>query len=132
MSTEKEKTKNYWLESSAYDFETGKCLITTKRYPYALFFAHLALEKILKAIIIDKTGEHAPYSHSLIYLVKVSGISITDDQADQLAEYMDFHIESRYPDDKRSFYKKCTEKFTVSKFAEMENLYKWLVKKLSV
>ena len=40
------KTVNYWSESAVYDLETGKSLIQTKRYPYGLFFGHLALEKI--------------------------------------------------------------------------------------
>lgn len=42
------KTVKYWLEGAVYDLETGKSLILTKRYPYALFFGHLALEKRLR------------------------------------------------------------------------------------
>lgn len=44
------KTINYWSDSAAYDLETGESLLELKRYPYALFFGHLALEKILKAL----------------------------------------------------------------------------------
>ena len=36
------KTINYWIESAEYDFETGKTLLESKKFPYALFFAHLA------------------------------------------------------------------------------------------
>lgn len=37
------KTLKYWSEGAVYDLDTGKSLIKTKRYPYALFFGHLAL-----------------------------------------------------------------------------------------
>ena len=50
MSFDIDKTIDYWVESSVYDFETGKNLLESKKFPYALFFAHLAIEKILKAI----------------------------------------------------------------------------------
>jgi hypothetical protein len=49
---------------------------------------------------------------------------------DKLAEYMEFHLESRYPDEKKNFYKKCTEEFARMKFSEMEESYRWLMQKL--
>jgi HEPN domain-containing protein len=45
-----DKTVQYWKEGAAYDLETGKTLLESRRFPYALFFGHLALEKILKAL----------------------------------------------------------------------------------
>lgn len=61
-----DKTIDYWAESAEYDFETGKNLLESKKFPYALFFAHLAIEKILKAIVVKNTGEHAPYTQRYI------------------------------------------------------------------
>ena len=37
-----------------------------------------------------------------------------------------FNLESRYPDEKRSFRKKCTEKFTKKEIEETEEIFKWL------
>jgi len=125
------KTINYWLESAEYDFETGKSLLESKKFPYALFFAHLAIEKILKAIVVKKTEEHAPHTHSLVLLAKSTNINIKDQMLDQLAEYMEFHIEARYPDEKKDFYKKCSEEFTIAKINEMYEVYQWLKKKLN-
>ena len=131
MSFDIDKTIDYWLESAEYDFETGKKLLESKKYPYALFFAHLAIEKILKAIVVKNTEEHAPYTHSLVMLAKNASIDINDQVLDQLAEYMEFHIEARYPDEKKDFYKKCSEEFTTDKIDEMGKVYKWLKKKLN-
>lgn len=38
------KTINYWYTSSEYDLETAGSLFDKKKYPYALFFGHLAIE----------------------------------------------------------------------------------------
>ena len=76
MTFESDKTIAYWADSSAYDLETGATLLRSKKYPYALFFGHLAIEKILKALVVKHTGTHAPYSHSLVMLAKKTGFEI--------------------------------------------------------
>jgi len=37
-----------------------------------------------------------------------------------------FNLESKYPDEKRSFRKKCTEEFTVSEMKQIEEIFLWL------
>jgi HEPN domain-containing protein len=54
MVFDKDKTIRYWAESAAYDVETGKSLLEAEKFPYALFFAHLAIEKLLKAIVVER------------------------------------------------------------------------------
>jgi HEPN domain-containing protein len=125
-----DKTIKYWIDSAAYDLETGRSLLESKRFPYALFFGHLSLEKILKALVVKGTQRHAPYTHSLTLLAHETNLHIPESILDQLAEYTEFHLESRYPDEKKEFYEKCTEEFTHQKFKEMEDLYQWLIRKL--
>ncbi len=124
------KTIEYWLDSAAYDLETGRSLLGAKRFPYALFFAHLALEKILKAIVVKASEEHAPHTHSLILLASKAKMEVPESILDRLAEYTEFHIEARYPGEKKDFYQKCTEEFTRQKFTEMVEVYQWLIGKL--
>lgn len=125
-----DKTIQYWIEGAAYDFETGRTLLESKRYPYALFFAHLAIEKALKALVVKTTKEHAPFTHSLPFLASKAQIEIPESIVDQLAEYAEFHLEARYPGEKKDFYKKCNEEFAREKFSEMEKAYQWLIQKL--
>jgi len=124
-----DKAINYWLASAAYDLDTGRSLLQVKRFPYALFFAHLALEKVLKALVVKMTQEHAPFTHSLTLLASKTKIDFPESMLDRLAEYVEFHSEARYPDEKRDFYAKCTEEFAHGKFAEMEEVYQWLIRK---
>jgi HEPN domain-containing protein len=109
--------------------ETGKTLLRSKKYPYALFFGHLAIEKLLKALVVKHTASHAPHTHSLVMLASKSGLEIPEDILDQLAEFMEFHTEARYPDAKMDFYQKCTQEFAKAKFAEIRKVYGWLRKK---
>jgi len=129
MTIDAEKTIAYWVESAEYDLETGKSLLRSKRYPYALFFGHLAIEKLLKALVVKRTEDHAPFSHSLIMLAKKTGFELPDEMYDQLAEFMEFHTEARYPDAKMEFYQKCTREFAKEKFTEIKKVYTWLLKK---
>ena len=130
MTFDVDKTIKYWLDSAMYDLETGKSLLEIKRFPYALFLGHLALEKVLKALVVKTTKEHAPYTHALTLLAKKTKIEMPESIIDQLAEYTEFHIESRYPDEKMDFYKKSTDEFSNKKFKEIEDLYTWLIQKL--
>lgn len=132
MTFDVEKTVRYWLDGAAYDIETGRSLLESKKFPYALFFGHLTLEKTLKALIVKTTGEHAPYSHSLTFLASKAGIDIPEAIIDQLAEYMEFHLEARYPDDRKTFYDKCNEDFSHKKFSEIKDVYTWLIRKLEI
>jgi HEPN domain-containing protein len=130
MTFDVARTVKYWIDSAAYDLETGRSLLEAKRFPYALFFAHLALEKILKALVVKAAQAHAPYTHSLTLLASKTNLEVSDSVLDRLAEYTEFHLESRYPDEKKEFYEKCTEEFARRKFEEMVELYKWLIQKL--
>jgi len=125
-----EKTVNYWIDGSEYDLETAKSLIKEKRYPHALFFGHLAIEKLLKALVVKITKGHAPHTHSLIMLAKKTEIKISAQLMDSLAEITEFNMEARYPVESRDFYKKCTKEFTDNKFEEIRKAYRWFKKKL--
>ena len=127
-----DKTVQYWKEGAAYDLETGKSLLESRRFPYALFFGHLALEKILKALMVKTTKDHAPFTHSLTFLASKIKFEIPESMLDKFAEYTEFHIEPRYPDEKRDFYRRCTQEFPREKFAEIEEVYQWLIQKSQV
>jgi HEPN domain-containing protein len=81
---------------------------------------------------VKATAGHAPFTHSLTFLASKTGIDIPESILDKLAEYTEFHLESRYPDEKKDFYQKCTEEFPCKKFAEIEEVYQWLIRRLEM
>ena len=120
------KTVKYWFEGAKYDIGVAKALYAKKKYPYALFMGHLALEKLLKAVVVKTTHKHAPYTHSLEKLANKSKIKIPKQTQIKLREFMEFHFEARYPDEQKAFYKKCNRSYTKEKFQEIKETFEWL------
>ena len=79
-----QRVKNYWLEDAEDDLRVMHHLFEAGDYSYALFWGHLAVEKILKAVYVVRNGEHAPYSHNLERLAVLSGLELTDSISSQL------------------------------------------------
>ena len=125
-----EKTITYWREGAEYDLGVAAAMLRAGKYPYTLFMGHLALEKVLKAIVVKKTRSHAPITHSLPLLAEKSGLVIPEATQIKLKEFVEFHIEARYPSEQKEFYKKCNKSYTTKKFGEIKEVYKWLKGKL--
>ncbi|MBF0397053.1 MAG: HEPN domain-containing protein [Desulfobacterales bacterium] len=121
-----QKIKNYWIEEAKEALQVTKHLYEKKDYSYALFFGHLAVEKILKAIYVSRKNEHAPFIHNLVRLAEFADIKLNEIQRDALIKITTFNLEARYPDEKRSFRIKCTEEFTKQEIEEIEKIFKWL------
>ncbi len=124
------KTISYWLEGAKYDLGVADAMFESRKYPYALFMGHLALEKLLKAFVVKNTKVHAPFSHSLPYLAEKSEVKIPEAMMIKLREFMEFHLEARYPDADKAFYKKCTKTYTADKLKELKGIFKWIEAKL--
>lgn len=105
-------------------------MLETKRYPYCLFLCHLSVEKILKALIVEQTKKHAPYTHNLVDIAKNTKIEFSEDQKILLADLTEFNLEARYPEWEKKFYEKATKGYTEIYFNQAVNFQKWLKKYL--
>lgn len=123
-----DKLINYWIKSSEEDLKTAMSLFNSKRYHHCLFFCHLFIEKILKALVIKTTGKPAPYGHKLTKLANLTRINFSNEQLDLLDEITAFNIEARYNDYKFQFYKKATKSYTQEYFQKAKQIYLWLKK----
>ena len=126
----KEERVQYWLKSAMDDWTVAKHLFEKGDYPYSLFFGHRTIEKILKAVYVDRLDEPPPYTHRLVYLVERVSLELTEEQLDLLEAITDFNLEARYPDEKFSFKKKCTKDFTEEYLKTIEEIKEWLSKKI--
>jgi len=59
---------NDWFRQAQYDFGTAESPLTSERYPPVIFFCHLALEKALKALYVEKFNDNPDKTHSLVFL----------------------------------------------------------------
>lgn len=126
-----EKVK-YWLISAARDWEVAGHLLEKRDYAYALFFGHLALEKVLKACYVKTIDGNPPLTHRLVYLAEKTGLELSDERMELLEIVTDFNLEARYPDEKFSFYKRCTREFTALYLDRIEEMKEWLVQKMKL
>jgi HEPN domain-containing protein len=121
-----EHIKFYWIEEADEALKVAGHLFENDDYSYALFFGHLAVEKMLKAFFVINKKKHAPPIHNLQRLAKLSGLSIDQNKIEKLILISSFNIEARYPDVKRSFRIKCTKDFTLKQMQIIEEIFQWI------
>jgi HEPN domain-containing protein len=102
-------------------------LVGNNRFRHGLYFAHLALEKILKALVCKETQDLASKIHNLIGLAQIANIALTTEQFNTLADMNTFNIEGRYPDSTKT---KLTMKEAQEFMERAREVFKWLTNQL--
>jgi HEPN domain-containing protein len=69
------------------------------RYIYVIFMCHLALEKILTALITEESRRLPPRMHNLIDLAQRGQLSLTQEQREFIGKLNNASVVTRYPDD---------------------------------
>jgi HEPN domain-containing protein len=121
------KQIEYWRQGSMEDWEVAVKLVQDGKSRHGLFFAHLALEKILKAIVCRHTQDVPPRIHNLIRLSELAGLKLDERQADVLADMNQFNLEGRYPE----FYPlQLSPQEATGFITRSEEVLKWLIRQL--
>lgn len=129
-SADIKKLINYWKATAEHDYETMLVLFKSKRYSDSLFFAHIVLEKILKAHVVKNTRKQAPRSHDLARLQELAEIEVSKEEKDTLYATNEFNISARYPDYKLDFYKYTTRDYAKNHLDKTIKLYAKLCQEL--
>lgn len=121
----------HWKSISINDWKVAEDLFQTKHYLYALFFAHLVLEKLCKAHWIkDNTSNFPPKIHNLNKLISQSKLKLSDKELTFCADINKFVLEGRYPDYISNIYKIATKSYTQTYLKQCEKLKEKLKKEL--
>ena len=99
--------------------------LKSKRRVAALFFGHLAIEKVLKALCAAKCTA-IPYDHKLLKLAKEAGLVLSQEQELELGVITSFNINARYDDYKHRFHQLCTPQYTAMWASKINSWYKYL------
>ena len=70
-----ETLKVFWATEAEEALHVADHLVEKEDFSYALFFGHLALEKVLKGICVNKLKDHAPLIHNLVRLAGIAGLN---------------------------------------------------------
>jgi len=84
MKTKQEHI-DFWIEQAEDDWDAVGTLFKGKNYLQSLFFAHLVIEKLCKAIWIKHNQENVPpRTHNLIYLLSFTPVKLSDEKSEFL------------------------------------------------
>lgn len=119
-----EKQITYWRNGSGEDWQVARELVESGRIRHGLFFAHLALEKILKAHVCRHTNDLAPKIHSLLRLAELTGLTLSDMQRMRLARFDRYQLEGRYPVASMSLLEADQAQ---KELEEIEKVLRWLI-----
>ncbi len=94
MNTEKQVA--YWQDSAREELDAAALLLKNNKVNQGLFWAHLAMEKALKALVTRHTRAIPPFIHDLVRLADEAAIPLDDEQRAFLASCNRFSIHGRY------------------------------------
>ncbi|HTB06648.1 MAG TPA: HEPN domain-containing protein [Bacteroidia bacterium] len=121
----------YWKESAAKDLEVMNYLMKGGKYVHALFFGHLYLEKLCKALwVANNTENIAPKWHNLLKLLKEANVDLDESQQVFLLKLNQYQIEGRYPEDIKKLYKLTTKALANEYIKEIKSLKKCFLGKM--
>jgi HEPN domain-containing protein len=128
------KTKDehieFWLAQADDDWTAVKTLYEGRNYLQSLFFAHLVIEKICKAIWIKHNdGNIPPRTHNLNHILSTTPIELDDKRSEFMLNLNRFQLEGRYPDYLTKMYNICNESFAFNMIDQTFKLKLWLQEK---
>jgi HEPN domain-containing protein len=117
----------YWQNGASEEWDLAQDLVKRNKTRHGLFFAHLALEKLLKAHVCRQTQDLPPRLHNLTRLAELAKLPLDQTQVDILAEMNVFNLEGRYPDLSVA---PLSKKEAKDYLRRSEEVYQWLMSQL--
>jgi len=127
----KQKHIDYWLASAEKDVEVMQYLLAGKKYVQGLFFGHLYLEKLLKALWVKNNEENiAPKTHNLLKLLSEGNVKLEEGNEMFLLKLNLYQIEGRYPEDLEKLYAVTNKELADEYVLKINEIKKCLLEKL--
>lgn len=94
-----ESIPEQWAEQARYDLDTARAMLDSGRYLYVVFCCQQAVEKMLKAVIAERSGQCPPRLHNLLRLAEHAGVELDRSQTVLMEDLSRYYIQSRYPEE---------------------------------
>ncbi len=117
-----------WLKQADYDMDTAEFMCRGQRYFYAVFMCHLAVEKALKGLWLQKLQEAPPKTHNLIFLLDKMGINPDPQRGKVIAKLNEANIATRYPEDIEQMQRNYNQAVTCPILVETKDVLEWIKK----
>jgi HEPN domain-containing protein len=101
-------------------------MLKTGRYIYVIFMCHLAIEKLLKAVVAQSQETHPPYTHDLNDLIERVQLEIPSQHRAIVATLSEASVPARYPEDLAALVKYYPKPIAQKYFEQSKAFLKWL------
>ena len=119
----KQQYIDYWINTAEDDWGSVELLFNGKKYLQCLFWAHLTLEKLAKALWVKNHTENTPPKiHNLIWLLEQSNIDLGEEDMNFLVNFNNFQLSARYPDYISKIYKVCNKQLTENQLNKVNEI----------
>lgn len=124
----KEETK-FWLDQAQEHFADALYLYEGRRYSMSVYCCHQALEKVLKAAIVEFGNQAPPKIHNLDALARQTRLSFPHDWLPDLAEITRHFWRVRYPDYQTHVY--TTKEKVTPTLEKTKEVFLWMQKQFN-
>ena len=91
-----------WVDDADYDLGSAKAMLDSGRLFFVVFMCHLTIEKLLKALIVERDGVEPPRIHNLVALSARAAVALPTVHAGIVNELNNMSVVTRYPDGRRA------------------------------
>jgi len=117
----------FLIRQADEDFGATEALYQSGYFGQSLFWAHLTLEKLCKALWIFKNeNEKYPYVHNLLRLLKECNTVLSEDQILFYAEMNQFQAAGRYGDYLKKLEESITPDVCINLLIEVKKQMLWI------
>ena len=121
----------HWVNGAAQNWlDVGK-MFGAGSYVPCLFWAHLTIEKLAKALWIkDNTGSTPPFTHNISKLLADTSFPLTPAQATFIQQLNTFQLEGRYESYTTTLQQVANQTFTQAVLQDVTDLRQCLLNQL--
>ena len=121
----------YWMNSADQNWQEVSAMLNAGTYVPCLFWAHLTIEKLAKALWVkENTSDTPPFTHNIARLLADTSITLTSTQATFIQQLNTFQLEGRYESYTANLRQMATLTFTQSVLQDVTDLRQCLLNQL--
>jgi HEPN domain-containing protein len=119
-----------WLQYARENLQVAQMTLEAGLLNPCLQNAQQAVEKALKALIVERTGELPPRIHNLPRLAEAVELGVDEKRMDFLAALTVFYIQTRYPEGMELLATATTRRKAEATLRKTEKTVQWLLSML--
>jgi HEPN domain-containing protein len=121
-----EEDVDYWMQLAQIDLESARKSLQGESYLHCIFGCQQALEKRLKALVVEVSKQSPPRMHNLVRLATLAKLLLQPHQENLLSKLSLEYIEMRYPEELDTIADLNNRPAAEEHLQQTEELFRWL------